>query len=388
MKAKIGVFFGGQSTEHEVSVISAIQAIHSMDKDKYDIIPIYISKKGGFYSGPELMDIDAYKNLDGLLVKATPVVIFRDHQVSKVFLYKYPFGLLKKPLAAIDLAFPIMHGGKGEKGSLQGFFEMLDLPYVGSDVISSEIGMDKIMTKHVLKSIGIPVVEFYGFYKNRWLEDEAALIADIEEKLTYPMIVKPACGGSSIGVTKAENQSQLIQGIELAITMDIKIIVEKMVQNLREINCSVLGDYEHAIASPCEEPSASKDILTFEDKYMSESRKGMSSAKREIPANISEELTKRIQEMSVHAFKEIGWSGVIRIDYMLDDATGEVYFNEANTIPGSLAFYLWQHDGKKYTELLDDMIKIALNRYKREKQINYSFDNNLFQQSKIKGFKK
>ncbi|MDA3846695.1 MAG: ATP-grasp domain-containing protein, partial [Vallitaleaceae bacterium] len=301
---------------------------------------------------------------------------------------KIPFGLSKKPITTFDVALPITHGNKGEDGSLQGMFEMLDIPYGSSNVGAAAVSMDKVMTKYILTSLDIPVVAYVAFYKYEWLGKEKAWIERIEEKLAYPMIVKPASGGSSIGVTKAKNKSELIDAVDLAISMDERVLVERMVESIREINCSVLGDIEHAETSFLEEPVANSEILSFNDKYMGNQSKGMVSAKREIPAKITEAMQEKIEDYSLQVFKAFGCSGVVRIDYIIDASTEEVFFNEMNTIPGSLSFYLWEPKGKSYKELLTDIIKIAMQRFKRKADLSYSFNNNLFQVNNLDGLKK
>lgn len=388
MKIKVGIFFGGKSTEHEVSVISGIQAALQFDQNKYEVVPIYISKKGTFYTGKELLEVSEYKNMEALLNKVTPITLIKDNEQNKVFLYKYPFGLLKKPLNNLDVALPVMHGNIGENGGLQGYFEVLDLPYAECGVLPSAVGMDKVITKYVLKSAGIPVIDGYGFYGHNWLFEEEEIIAKIEVQIGYPLIIKPATGGSSIGITIAANRQELKDGVELARSMAEKIIVEKVVQNIKEVNCSVLGDSENAVVSICEEPVSSKDILSFDDKYTNNSTKGMSSAKRKIPADIAEEMAQKIQDISRKAFILLGCSGVIRIDYIIDQDTNTVYLNELNTIPGSLSFYLWEQSGKKYPDLLDELITLAVKRHKKSGSLTYSYENNLFSTGAIKGFKK
>jgi len=385
VKIKVGVFFGGKSTEHEVSVISGIQAAHSLNKDKYEVVPVYVTKQGDFYTGPELLDITEYKNLDALLQKAIPVAIIRDRE--KVLLYKYPFGLFKKPLNYLDVILPVMHGHLGENGGFQGFFEVLDIPYAECGVLPSAIGMDKVITKYVLRSAGIPVIDWYSFYGHDWLTDEERLIEEMENQIGYPLIVKPATGGSSIGISIVHNRQELKDGVELARSMAEKIIVEKLVENMQEVNCSVLGDSENAEASVCEEPVSTKEILSFDDKYSNSNTKGMSGAQRKIPADIPEEQAETIRELSRIVFNLLGCKGVIRIDYIIDKDTNQIYLNELNTIPGSLAFYLWEPKGISYTELLDQLLTIAIRNHQKAKSLTYSYENNLFL-SGLQGLKK
>jgi len=385
-KVRVAVFFGGKATEHEVSVISGIQAIRNMDETLYEIIPIYITKEGRYYTGKEILDLKAYRHMKQLLKDADEVTLIKaEHGIDLV---KIPLGFSKKPIATFDVALPITHGNKGEDGSLQGMFEMLDIPYCGCNVGSAAVSMDKVFTKYLLTALNIPVVEYVAFYKYEWLGKEKQWIEQIEEKLDYPMIIKPASGGSSIGVTKVKNRNDLIEAVDLAMSLDERVLVERMVESIREINCSVLGDIEQAETSLLEEPVANSEILSFNDKYMGNQAKGMVSAKRDIPAKISEDMQRQIEAYSLKVFKAFGCSGVVRIDYIVDHMSNHVYFNEMNTIPGSLAFYLWEPKGKPYKELLNDIIKIAMKRFKRKADLSYSFTNDLFQVNNLDGLKK
>lgn len=376
MKLHVGVFFGGKATEHEVSVISAIQAMENMDEERYEIVPVYISKDEVFYTSPLLRDIENYKDLKGLLAKCNRITFDKDDH--KLNLLKSPIGIFPKKLGFIELVFPILHGNKGENGAFQGMMEMFNMPYVGSDVSASAIGMDKDIAKIVAKDIDIPVIDFYAFNKYEFFADTKRIIEKLEEKLVYPMIVKPASGGSSIGIEIAKDGLELRSSLEQVFLFDVKVIVENKLEEIREVNCSVLGDISEAKASVIEEPSTADEILSFTDKYMQDSTKGMSSAKRQIPAHISSQMKASIEDYSVKIFKKFGCGGVVRIDYIIDTRTGVVYFNEINTIPGSLSFYLWKYDHITYTKQLDEMIKFAIKAHKRNNEFNYAFSNNLF----------
>lgn len=378
MKLHIGVFFGGKATEHEVSVISALQAIENMDKEKYQIVPVYISKDEKFYTSELLLDIENYKELDGMLAKSSLVAFEKDYANHRVNLIKSPVGIMPKKLAFIDVAFPILHGNKGENGSIQGFFEMFDLPYVGSNVLASSIGMDKDIAKIVAKEAGIPVIDFMAFNKYEYYHDTEETLTKLLSKLEFPMIIKPASGGSSIGIEIAKDSTSLRSCLEKVFSFDVKVIVENKLESIREVNCSVLGDMSEAEASVIEEPSTVDEILSFADKYMQDSTKGMSSAKRNIPADIPKDMAKRVNDYSLEVFRKYGCAGVVRIDYIIDMKADMVYFNEINTIPGSLSFYLWKPKDVSYTAQLDRMIKTALKVHKRMSEFTYVFDNNLF----------
>ena len=389
MKTKIAVMFGGKSVEHEVSVISAIQAIGNMNREKYDILPVYISKTNEMYIGDGVGDIEQYKHIDQLIAKSQRVILFSSG--GKPCLLPYPlkrFG--KNQEIAVDLAFPIVHGTNEEDGTLQGYLKTVGIPFVGCDVTASAVGMDKYVTKAILKDNGIPVLDCMQFTTGDY-RDVDAMVAAIEERLGYPVIIKPVNLGSSVGISVAKDRAHLVQSIDDAFLYASKIIVEHAITNLREINCSVLGDDEEAIPSECEEPLHSQDILSYEDKYMSNSKsgasKGMASVSRKIPAEISEEMRDRVRSIAVKAFHCLGCNGVARMDFMIDGDNGELYFNEINTIPGSLAFYLWEPVGISYPELLDKMIALALKRQREEKALTFSFDTNILDQQSLSGLK-
>ena len=378
MKLHVGVFFGGKATEHEVSVISAIQAIENMDKNKYEIIPIYISKDETFYTGDPLLDIKNYKDLHTLLSNCHECTFEKIKGEDKIQLLKVPSKLFTKKLGYIELAFPILHGNKGENGGVQGFFEMLSIPYVGSNVLASAVSMDKDISKIVASSASVPVIDFVAVDKYTYYLKSEKILADITHYLKFPLIIKPAGGGSSIGIEVAKDLDGLKRAIEQAFNYDVKLIVENKVKKIREVNCSVLGDIESVKVSVIEEPSTTDEILSFKDKYMQDSTKGMSSAKRQIPANIDEKMRQEIEHYSKTIFRKYDCSGVVRIDYIIDTSNNQVYFNEINPIPGSLSFYLWEPSGVKYKVLLDELIRLAIKGYQRKNEFNYSFDNNLF----------
>lgn len=379
MKIKIAVFFGGRSVEHEVSVISALQAIDALDKDKYDVLPIYISKTGQWLTGDHLLKVDNYKNLKQLIADCDEIRVVPHANGGSLIQVKE--GLFKKPLThKIDMAFPILHGTFGEDGAIQGVFELMGIPYVGCNVLSSAVGMDKITSKMVLRQNGLPVLDYEYFYLKDWLSDEAGITRRIAQKLSYPLVVKPADTGSSVGISKVDDASGLRDAIEKAAAFSRRILVEPMVTDLKEINCSVVGDYEKAETSPCEEPLRSGEILSYQDKYVADSTKGMSGAKRKLPADISEELSEQIKSLAIATFKALDCAGVARIDFLIDQqANNKVYVNEINAIPGSLSFYLWKAGGKAYPELLDQMISVALKAQREKNSVTYTYEEvNLF----------
>lgn len=390
MKIRVGVFFGGKSVEHEVSIISAIQAINAFNREKYDVIPVYITKDNKFYTGEYAGKIEEYRNIPALLKKSTRVILVNDGDKTKLVCYPMKkFG--DSTVAEIDVAFPIVHGTNVEDGALQGYFQTLNLAYVGCDVLSSAVGMDKYVMKTVLKDNNIPVLDCITVLASEFAKSQDEIIERIKSKIGLPAIVKPINLGSSVGIKIGRDEKELSDALDYAFGFSGKVLVEKAVMNLREINCSVCGDSDEAKASECEEPVSSHEILSFEDKYAGGSKdsksNGMASLKRKIPADISEEMRKEIREMSVKAFKCLGCCGVSRIDYMLDVDSGKIYLNEINTIPGSLAFYLWEPLGTKYSQLLDIMVTLALKREREQKNLNFTFESNILADVRLGGAK-
>lgn len=391
MKIKVGVFFGGKSVEHEVSIITAIQAIENMDKDKYDIVPIYITKDNKMYCGDLIGDISNYKDIDNLLKNSIQIILAQKD--NKVVLLRCDKKIYQNDVYDyIDIAFPIVHGTNVEDGTLQGFLKMFNLPYVGCDVISSSVGMDKYVCKCVLKDNDIPILECRCISAKDYNEDSDNTIKEIETKFSYPVIVKPINLGSSVGIKIAKNQEELKDAIENAFAYSRKVLVERAIKNLKEINCSVVGDYEFTKASECEEPVKTDEILSYKDKYISGGKKtgamkSMNASVLRLPANIDKNVKERIQELALKTFDVLGCSGVIRIDFMIDNDTNEIFVNEVNTIPGSLSFHLWKATDLNYTKLLDELIDLALKRNREEKNITYSFDSNILSDVSMKSLK-
>ncbi len=389
MKLNLGVMFGGKATEHEISVISAIQAINNLNKDKYNIIPLYLSKDNTMYFGEELKNIDTYKDLKNINKKTSIVNIIKKNNEFLIMKMHFPYKILGK----LDLILPIFHGYNTEDGTIAGYLEMLGIPYCESDIYASVIGQDKIMQKQVLASCDIPVVNYRYFYESEYQNDAKSVLKKVKE-LAYPMIIKPARQGSSVGIKVATDDQSLQKAIESALNYDEKILVEEVIDNLCELNCSVLGDNYHYEPSQIEEVYSSSSFLTFEDKYLSDGgkkgpSKGMASAGRKVPAEISKTLQKKIENYSVEACKALNTSGIVRIDYLLNKKTEEVYLNELNIIPGSLSFYLWSGKGVDYSELLDRIIDCGIQKYKNKAKKFTSFDTNVLEGfNGTKGIKK
>ncbi len=386
MKTKVGVIFGCPSVEHEVAIISAQQAIHGLNREKYEVVPIYITKDGQWYMGDALLDIENFKNIKSLLSKCKKVLFSPNNSDGNIF--PYPQGMFSKgALAKIDVFFPVMHGAQGEDGCLQGLLEMTGLPYVGPNTLSAALGMDKIAQKALCQMGAIPVLDCFWFYSSHWSLEEESIIAGIEEKFPYPLIVKPADTGSSIGIKKAQNREELRDAVDLAYRFSQKVLVEPAIMNLQEINIAVLGDEHDVLLSCLEEPVSQDEILSYKDKYLQGGNKGMSGLKRRIPAEIPGELEEEIKAIAKKAFAALFASGVWRMDFMVDRDNGKVYLNEVNTIPGSLSFYLWAPVGLPFPDLLDRLIQIALKRKQDKGRMVRSYETNILAQGGFKGKK-
>ena len=391
MKIKLGVLFGGVSVEHEISIITAIQAMNSIDQAKYHIIPIYIAKDGTWYSGMMLKDIKIYSDMDLLKRYAKEVVLYkRDGK----FILQNKRGLFRKDITEVDMCFPIMHGTYGEDGNLQGYLETSGIPYCEADTYAAVVGQDKVFMKQIWQSSGIPIVKYDWFYDTDYNKNPDRIIERLE-KIGYPLIVKPARLGSSVGISVCKDNNELRDAINEAINYDTKILVEEVVKNLVEVNISVLGNYQKQSLSVIEEVGSSNKLLTYEDKYVGGAKgkgpsKGMASAKRIIPARIGDKLTKEVNEIAAKAFRSLNATGVVRIDFLIDKKNEKVYANEINSIPGSLSYYLWNKTEKEYPELLEDIINLGIREYKNKNNKTHSFDTNIlsnFTNNSIKGVK-
>ncbi|HBM79702.1 MAG TPA: D-alanine--D-alanine ligase, partial [Clostridiaceae bacterium] len=299
-------------------------------------------------------------------------------------------GLFKKEAESIkvDVAFPALHGMHGEDGTMQGLFELANIPYVGSAVTGSAVGMDKIIMKDIFKANGIPIVNYTWFLRKDYEGDRESVLNKVEGKVKYPMFVKPANLGSSIGISKAKDRAGLVDAIEIAIRYDRKIIVEEGVLDPVEINCSCLGMDDEVLTSVCEMPVSWEEFLSFDDKYMRQgSSKGMKSASRKIPAPIPKEKSEEIKKLSAEVFKALDCSGVSRIDFLMEKSSLKVYVNEINTIPGSFAFYLWEPLGISFKDLTDRLIQYSLKRYDEMNENIYTYDTKLLEKASLGGVK-
>ena len=400
MKTTVGVLFGGRSVENEISVVTAHQVIESLDTSKYAIVPIYIAKTGKWYTGTALLDLSKYRNMPALLKECKEVFfksVYGDHNLyaDGGFLGK------EKVVAKIDTILPTLHGTNCEDGTLQGVLEVIGIPYVGCNTFASANGMDKIAMKQILRDSGISVVDFCWFTDKEWDDRRQTVLENIEKTLHYPVIVKPANSGSSVGISPAHNAEELAEAIDYAAQFTTRIIVERMLSKLKEVNCSVMGDYYDCKPSVCEIPLRSGEILSYSDKYKSGGSKGskltgakvagpklagakgaesagMASLKRQLPADLPDNVTALVQEFAVKTFKTLGCEGLARIDLMIDEQDGRIYVNEINTIPGSLSSYLWEYTGEPFSKVLDTLIARSFARAREESFKVVDFGGNIF----------
>lgn len=392
-KIRLGVIYGGPSVEHEIAVISAVQAMSAADEQKYDIIPVYISKAGLWYTGDALKEMANYADLPGLLGKCRRVQMTADRGAHKL-VWRGKGLFAREQELPLDVLLPVMHGAHGEDGCLQGFLELLNIPYAGPGVLAAAVGMDKIMMKNVLAANGLPVLPAVWFTADEWFDAPAAQIKQVEEAFGYPVIVKPANLGSSVGIARAADAAELEQALNDAAGFSGRLLVEPCLDDRREINCAVLGHGAATRASVCEEPLTDHAFLTYQDKYMSGgkgakgaksgakaapegAKAGMGSSRRQVPADLPEATAAEIQQLVQRAFVALDGCGVARVDVMIDGRDGKIYLNEINTIPGSLSFYLWQASGLDFAGLIDELVEAALWRQRAKDKLTFSYDTNI-----------
>lgn len=388
-KMQLGVIFGSRTCEHEVSIISALQLMRAANRDTYDVIPIYISKKGEWFTGDSLFEISAFTPFDESRKGIMRVALDLTAGSGALTTLEAAKGLFGKEhqrlVTRLDCVIPVMHGMHGEDGTLQGLLEMCNIPYASPGVGASALGMDKVYMKDFFRGCGFPVLPSTWFLRKAWEADPEGTMDQIEKALSYPVFVKPASLGSSIGVGRAEDRKNLKEALEVAFEFDRKVLVEKGIVDPLELNCSVLGYNGETKASPIEMPITNGDLLSFLDKYGSNPAKGMAALKRVLPAPIEPELRDEIQALSTRVFHAMDCKGVVRIDYMFAPQENKLYITEINTIPGSLAFYLWDSCGVSYSQLIDEMVRYALEAKEDKDNCNYAYTSKILDDLSLGG---
>ena len=391
-KTQLGVIFGSRSCEREVAIISAVQLMNHVDTDQYDVIPVYISETGEWFTGSALRNIETFKHFSPDMNSVEHVALDMTAGSGALLANRPGKGLFGKPtqvmVARLEVCVIVMHGLNGEDGTLQGLLELANLPYTSTGVAGSAIGMDKIMMKQFFKGADLPVLSGTWYTRSGFEKDPEAVCADVESQLGYPVFVKPANLGSSIGVSRADDRASLVEALELAFDYDRRVLVEKGLDRPLELNCSVLGYDDEVEASPIEMPvtAAGDMLLDFNDKYLrSGGSKGMASLSRVLPAPIEDSLRDEIQALSCRIFRMMDCKGVVRIDYMFDRSSGKIYITEINTIPGSLAFYLWENAGMKYSRLIDRMVQCAKRAHGDKNMRNYAFHSDILKNVQLGG---
>lgn len=363
-KIRVAVVFGGRSAEHEVSLVSATSVMSALDPQKYEIIPIGITRQGRWICHPDALGMLKTDKIPRKL----QALLQPDPTETQKLVKQGPEQDLQS-YGNFDVIFPVLHGTYGEDGAIQGLFEMIEVPYVGAGVLGSSVAMDKVVQKHLFRSAGLPVVNFlsYNLVTNPLKQDHE--FEKIEAKLDYPIFVKPTNMGSSVGINKAHNRHELLDWIKVAFEYDRKIIIEQGVENAREIEISVLGN-DNPRASVPGEVFPSGEFYDYDSKYVD------NASKLEIPAKLSEQQTQQIQRIAVEAYSLIGCEGMARVDFLL--GKDQVYINEINSIPGftSISMYpkLWQASGLSYTQLLDELIQLAMERHEQKSKLKRGFD--------------
>lgn len=387
----IGVFFGGKNTEHDVSIITGQLIIAGLKELGHTVVPIYISKEGKWFIDERMDNIEFFKKLNAQTgLKNLNNFVLNLAETEDGSTTVKTTGLIAKNFK-LDLAFPAFHGLNGEDGTIQGFFELLNIPYVGCDLTASALSIDKVLTKLLYQKFNIPTAKFTYFTTKQWNESKEAILEDLTKNYTWPLIVKPSRLGSSIGIAKAESNDDLEYGIEVALHYDDKVVVEECVQNLMDLTIAVLGNDEPK-ASLIQESSFTKDIFSYEDKYLEEGGAQLGNAEKKIiiPASLDQQTTKELQDLACKIYQIFGCSGMARVDFLYDRIAKRYYANEINTLPGTLYHHLWKKSGVELSALLTQLVELAQERFQKKQKLTYTFDSAILNQAnnakmKLKG---
>jgi D-alanine-D-alanine ligase len=372
----VGVFFGSRNPEHDVSIITGQLIISELKKLGYGVVPVYIDKKGRWFCDKKFGNLKFFtgQNIDTELNRLSSCAIECDAPGKKLVILQK--GLLAKKIS-IDLAFPAFHGMNGEDGTVQGLFELCNVPYVGCEVACSAMAMDKIITKQMYKSTEIPTTPFTYFTSDDWKSDKMGVIESIN-RLKWPVFIKPARLGSSIGITKARTMDELENACEVALHYDTRIIVEESVENLMDITCAVLGN-ENPLASLVQEAVFQGEHFSYEAKYLEDGGAQLGNAQNSIviPARIDDATTKEVRDMAVKIYKLFGCSGTARVDFLFDTENKKVYANEINTMPGTLYHHLWKASGIETGNLVEKLIDFAICQHKKKNESTSVFKSDI-----------
>lgn len=380
---KIGVIFGGKSVEHELSVITAIQAMDYIDKDKYEVIPIYMTKDLQFYAGGMLSHIDSFKDFN-LIKRYAKKVSFVNSNGRFIL---QTCGFIKKELCEIHMAFPIVHGANTEDGTIQGFLRALGIPCIGNSVYASAVGQDKVFMRQILNESNLPLTNYIWFFDTDYQNEKQELFKKINS-LNYPLIIKPATLGSSIGIEIIRQKEELESAIEKAITYDSKILIEEAIEDLIEYTCSVLGNTSRTETSDIEEIIKNDGIKNYSDKILKPSDlENNDNLIRTYPANISSRLKNEIEEYSKETFRLLNLKGIASIDFLYDKANKKLYVDEVNTIPNYFSHHLWENKNVSYKEIMNFLIGEALKEVNRQQAMTLTIENDCFNVLKNKDIK-
>ena len=383
----VAVIFGGRSVEHDVSIVTGHQIMSAFAAERTDVLPVYISRDGRWFTGEALADLESFK--DGEILSREdlrPCLLSPDTRHHGLIIDPLAGRFSKSEVRRIDAAFPALHGTHGEDGSIQGLFELADIPYVGCATLGSALTNDKIMTKTALRQAGIAVLDDLWFSRERWLDQADDIVKQLLARFQFPLFVKPATLGSSIGIGRADSEALLRASIDIAASFDRRVLVEPAMTDGIEINCSVMGLGDHYEASTLEQPVSWDDFLSYEDKYL-RGGEGMKSAERLVPAPISAALTERVKRTSVAAFQAVDGRGIARVDFLARPEREELLVNEINTMPGSLALYLWREDGYSAADLVERLVELAREAQAEKRRNTYDYQTNLVNLASRRGLK-
>jgi D-alanine-D-alanine ligase len=378
----IGVFFGGKSPEHDISIITGELIISALKGLGYTVIPVYVDKKGAWFTGDILGDIKVFTKNQADALKGLNRIILDLEESHGTIVLKTKGIFRSAKTYTIDLAFPAFHGMNGEDGTVQGMFEMLGVPYVGCDVAASAMTMDKVVTKQLYRASKIPTVPFLAFHFSEWQKSRKETLTHIASSLKGNLFVKPARLGSSIGISKSHNQKELEFAMDVAFHYEDKVIVEEAVDNLMDITCCLIGN-EEPIASLLQESSYGKDFFSYEDKYLNGGGAQLGKAKDAmvIPARLDAKTTQAIQETAKNVYILLGCSGIARVDFLYDTKAKKFYANEVNTMPGTLYHHLWKKSGIELDDLMKRLIGYALERDESKQRFTYTFESSVLSQA-------